>query len=290
MSELLGSGAGGPTTIDVTAADFEQAVVEESMSRPVIVDLWGPSCGPCRTLGPVLEKVVAEMGGRVLLAKINVEVEQQLAAAFGAASIPMVVAIDQGRPVDQFVGALPEEQVREWVSRLAPSVADQLVREAETLEATDPERAVAMYREALTDPKAPDAAKVGLAYTLTQVGQRDEAKRLIEELEARGYLEPKAEQAKSILELPVADDEAVALARSAADAAPEDLTKQVALAEALAGASRDEDALKVAIEVVRKDRDGVGQDAKAVMLRVFDKLGGGPLVSEYRRTLSTLLY
>ena len=290
MSELLGSGAGGPTTIDVTAADFEQAVVEESMSRPVIVDLWGPSCGPCRTLGPVLEKVVAEMGGRVLLAKINVEVEQQLAAAFGVSSIPAVIAIDQGRPVDQFVGALPEEQVREWVSRLAPSVADQLVREAETLEATDPERAVAMYREALTDPKAPDAAKVGLAYTLTQVGQRDEAKRLIEELEARGYLEPKAEQAKSILELPVADDEAVALARSAADAAPEDLTKQVALAEALAGASRDEDALKVAIEVVRKDRDGVGQDAKAVMLRVFDKLGGGPLVSEYRRTLSTLLY
>ena len=290
MSELLGSGAGGPTTIDVTAADFEQAVIEESMSRPVIVDLWGPSCGPCRTLGPILEKVAAEMGGRVLLAKINVEVEQQLAAAFGVSSIPAVIAIDQGRPVDQFVGALPEEQVREWVSRLAPSVADQLVREAETLEATDPERAVAMYREALTDPKAPDAAKVGLAYTLTQVGQRDEAKRLIEELEARGYLEPKAEQAKSILELPVADDEAVALARSAADAAPEDLTKQVALAEALAGASRDEDALKVAIEVVRKDRDGVGQDAKAVMLRVFDKLGGGPLVSEYRRTLSTLLY
>ena len=290
MSELLGSGAAGPTTIDVTAADFEQAVVEESMSRPVIVDLWGPSCGPCRTLGPVLEKVVAEMGGRVLLAKINVEVEQQLAAAFGAASIPMVVAIDQGRPVDQFIGALPEEQVREWVSRLAPSVADQLVKEAELMEATDPERAVAMYREALTDPKAPDAAKGGLAYTLTQVGQRDEAKRLIEELEARGYLEPKAEQAKSILELPVADDEAVALARSAADAAPEDLTKQVALAEALAGASRDEDALKVAIEVVRRDRDGVGQDAKAVMLRVFDKLGGGPLVSEYRRTLSTLLY
>ena len=288
MSELLNQTA--PTTIDVTAADFEQSVIEESMTRPVIVDLWGPSCGPCRTLGPILEKVVSEMGGRVLLAKINVEAEQQLAAAFGVSSIPAVIAIDQGRPVDQFVGALPEPQVREWVSRLAPSAADQLIREAEAVEQSDTERAVALYREALTDPGAPDAAKAGLALCLTQIGQRDEAKRIVEELEGRGYLEPKAEQAKNILALPVADDDAVAAARSAADAAPDDLNKQVALAEALAGSSRDEDALKIAIEVVRKDRDGVGQDAKAVMLRVFDKLGGGPLVSEYRRKLSTLLY
>lgn len=263
----------------------------ESMQRPVVIDLWGPSCGPCRVLGPILEKVAGELGGRVLLAKINVETEQQLAAAFGVQSIPAVVAIAQGQPVDQFVGALPEDQVREWMTRLAPSRADELIREADDRAGSDPEAAIARYREALTDPAAPDAAKIGLAALLTDAGQRDEASRLIAELEKRGYLEPRAEQIKNVLALPVADSDDVAAARAAADAAPADLGKQVALAEALAGASRSEDALATALDVVRQDRDGAGQDAKAVMVRVFDQLGGGsPLTGEYRRKLTTLLY
>ena len=293
MTELLSEPAGDalPTVVDVTAATFETAVMAESMSRPVVVDLWGPSCGPCRTLGPILEKVAGELGGRVLLAKVNVEAEHELAQAFGVQSIPAVVAIDRGQPVDQFVGALPEEQVREWMTRLAPSMAETMIAEADALIESDASAAAERYREALAESPPPDAAKVGLADALTRIGQRDEALRLIEELEERGYLEPRAGSVKNVLALPAADNDDVAAARAEAEADPEDLSKKVRLAEALAGASRDGDALELALEVVQADRAGAGEEAKAVMLRVFDKLGGGsPLTGEYRRKLTTLLY
>jgi putative thioredoxin len=114
---------------DVTDATFEQAVISRSATVPVVVDLWAPWCGPCKTLGPILERVVGETGGAVELAKVNVDDNPQVAATFQVQSIPAVFALRDGKVVDRFIGALPEAQVVDFVSRLAPvrSEADLLV-------------------------------------------------------------------------------------------------------------------------------------------------------------------
>lgn len=114
---------------DVTDATFQQAVIDRSAVVPVVVDLWAPWCGPCKTLGPVLEQVVAATGGAVELAKVNVDDNPQIAATFQVQSIPAVFALRDGKVVDGFVGALPEAQVAEFVGKLAPqpSETDQLV-------------------------------------------------------------------------------------------------------------------------------------------------------------------
>lgn len=112
--------------VDVTEATFQAEVLEASMHTPVVVDLWAEWCGPCKTLGPIIEKVVAETGGKVKLVKVDTEANPGLAQAFQVQSIPAVFAIAKGKVVDQFTGALPEAQVREFVARLAPSEADLL--------------------------------------------------------------------------------------------------------------------------------------------------------------------
>lgn len=112
--------------VDVTDATFEAEVLQASMTTPVVVDLWAEWCGPCKTLGPIIERVVAETGGKVKLAKVDTEANPQVAGAFQVQSIPAVFAIVQGKVVDSFTGALPEAQVREFVGRLVPSEADQL--------------------------------------------------------------------------------------------------------------------------------------------------------------------
>ena len=109
--------------IDVTDATFQTEVIDASQSTPVVVDLWAPWCGPCKTLGPILEKVVGETGGKVVLAKVNVDENPAIAQAFRAQSIPMVVAIDKGRPVDGFTGSYPEHFVKEFVDKLLPEGA-----------------------------------------------------------------------------------------------------------------------------------------------------------------------
>ena len=114
--------------VDVTDATFEAEVLDASMTIPVVVDLWAEWCGPCKTLGPIIEKVVAETGGKVKLAKVDTEANPQVAQAFQVQSIPAVFAIVNRQVVDNFVGALPEAQVREFVNRLAPSKADELVQ------------------------------------------------------------------------------------------------------------------------------------------------------------------
>lgn len=152
---------------DVTDAAFEQQVLARSDEVPVVVDLWAPWCGPCRTLGPIIEKVIAETEGRVELAKINVDENPQAAAAFRVQSIPAVFALRDRRVVDQFIGALPEPAVREFIGRLAPaaSPADKLV-------ALGTEDAL---RAALDLQPDHAGAVVGLAELLVGKGEAQEA-------------------------------------------------------------------------------------------------------------------
>jgi len=156
---------------DVTDATFPRDVLERSAEVPVVVDLWAEWCGPCRTLGPILEKVVAETGGKVALAKVDIDHNPQVAASFSVQSIPAVFAISQGKVVDQFIGALPEAAVREFVARLAPSET-----EADRLAALGDE---ASLRSALDLEHDHPVAVVALAELLAGRGEGEEALALL---------------------------------------------------------------------------------------------------------------
>lgn len=124
--------------IETNAADFDRDVMERSDSVPVVVDFWAPWCGPCRMLGPILEQLAAEYDGKFVLAKVETDANPELSAAFGVQSIPYVVAVSGRKIVDQFAGALPETQIREWLNGIVPSEADQLVAKAAEQEADTP--------------------------------------------------------------------------------------------------------------------------------------------------------
>jgi putative thioredoxin len=159
--------------IDVTDATFQTEVIDRSMTTPVVVDLWATWCGPCQTLGPILDKVVAETGGQVVLVKVDVDQNPGISQAFRVQSIPMVVAFADGQPVDAFMGAQPEHEVREFVQRLVPSEAENalsaLVRAGDETS----------LRQALElDPGNEDAI-VALAELLIERGESDEALALL---------------------------------------------------------------------------------------------------------------
>ena len=277
------------TVRDVTIETFEQTVAESSQ-RLVIFDFWAPWCQPCRTLGPVLEAIANESGGRLLLAKVNSDTEQQLAGAFGVQSLPTVIAMRDGQPVDAFQGALPEAEVRVWIGKQLPSPADDLVAAAAA--EADSGKAIAMLRDALSHDTDHERATFELVKELTREGQLEEASRLLDERETRrGMLEPEGQMLRSEIELQATTESTdVIAARAAADASPDDLALQVALAEALAGDNKNEEALATALEVVRSDNGEHREAAKTLMLRLFDRLQGSPVVSKYRKQLTTLLY
>jgi putative thioredoxin len=285
--------ANSPWIIDTTTARFEADVIQASSERPIIVDFWAPWCQPCRQLGPILEKLANEYKGRFTLAKVNVDENQEVAAAFGVQSIPYVAAVRDGRLAAEFVGVYPEEKLREWLAPLLPSKAEELLKKGRALESSDAKAALAAYREAAElDPKL-DAARVALARMLLKLNQDDECRKIIADLESRGYLEPEAEKVKSQLELRAAAAEAGPLdeARKAATAAPHDLSLQLKLADALAVANRHEEALQICLSIVQQDKSALGGEAKNTMLRIFDTLGAGSdLVGIYRRKLATALY
>jgi putative thioredoxin len=289
----MAAAAQSPWISETTTPRFEADVIRASIDRPVVVDFWAPWCGPCRQLTPILEKLATELSGRFQLVKINIDENPEIAQAFAVQSIPYVVALRDQQVVSEFMGVHPEDKLREWLNSILPSKAEELLAKGKALEASDPKGALAAYREAAALDPGNDAIKIALARVLLKLNLDDESRKLLTDLEARGYLEPEAEKIKSQLELRAAAAEAGPLdeARKAAAAAANDLNLQLKLADALAAANRQEEALRILLDIIQKDKTGVGVEAKNTMVRIFDTLGGGSdLVGTYRRKLATALY
>jgi putative thioredoxin len=259
----------GPVVVEVTDQDFLQTVVEESERRPVVVDLWATWCAPCRTLGPILEKVAEERGGEFLLAKLDVDANPYTAGQFGVQSIPTVIAFKDGKPVDGFVGAIPEPMVKEFIDKILPTEADHGAQAAleEELEG-DLDDAEAKYREALGADPGNRSARLRLGRVLADTGRDAESREMLMPL----LPDPEAERVLSMLEV-----------RSwASTSEPGILTS----AKRLAAQGKYKEALDGMLGALRDD-----PDARRAMLDVFAVLGDDdPLVSEYRRKLANALF
>jgi putative thioredoxin len=268
MAEI-GQQVGIPTIVEVTDATFGDVVVEESRTRPVVVDLWASWCGPCRTLGPMLERVADEHAGEFLLAKLDVDANPYTAGQFGVQSIPTVIAFKDGQPVDGFIGAIPEPMVREFVGRLLPTDADREVEQAADVEASgDVAAAEAGYRDAIEQDAGNRPARLGLARILADRGDAEEARQTLMPL------------------LPDVDAERLLAGLEVASWAGITEPGTLASAKRLAARGAWREALDGMLGALGDD-----PDARQAMLEVFALLGeDDDLVSEYRRKLASALF
>lgn len=275
-------------SFDVTDADFESAVIERSMSVPVLLDCWAEWCGPCKVLKPVLEKVVPTYEGRVVLAKLDTEANPQIAALLGLRSIPHVVLFKGGRPVAQFTGALPESQVRAFLDQhVAPlSKAEKLRREARELPPAEAAERLARALDA--EPGNADVA-LELAQALLAGGQAEAAREVVEAVP-----EPlRGDGHKALLARldfaaarPPGDEAAL---RARIDANPRDHDARFELAALLAHGGDFPGAFEQLLETVLRDKADARERARAKMVEWFTLCPDAGVVDRARRRLSMYL-
>lgn len=276
---------------DVTDADFEARVLDRSQQVPVVVDFWAPWCGPCRTLGPLLERLVAEQAGAVELAKVNIDENPGLASAFRVQSVPMVVGLRDGQLAGHFVGAQPEAAVREFLAGLLPSAADQSADQGEALLAAGHEvEAEAIFRQVLAEDPRADKALLGLATILAGRDAHDEALALLERVEGGAQRQAADQLAAAIRIRQSGAGDADGL-RARLAASPDDLDVRFALAQALAAAGQHDEALQHYLAIVQRDRAFRDDGARKAMIDIFDLLGPGhELADHYRSELAKALF
>ncbi len=289
--------------IDATIANFETEVVEASRSLPVLVDLWAPWCGPCRTLGPILEKLETAYAGRFKLVKINTEDEQDLAAAFGVRSIPMVVLLKDGQPVDGFVGALPEGQIRQFLDRHVPPADEQPepAAEAEAEAPLEPGAALERAQQALAANPGDDALRADYVLQLLLHERLDDARRTFEPLLGKLAIDPRASAIKHWMDAIEAAAQAPAdeqlAARIAADR--RDFDARFLLAQRRMAQRQWTAAMDELLEILMRDKEWNEQAARRAYVAVLElmapplpKTADGqppavdPTVESYRRRLS----
>lgn len=284
--------ADSPFIVDVTRENYAQ-VMEASFQVPVLVDFWASWCQPCQALMPLLAKLAEEYQGKFLLGKLNTEEEQEIAAQFGIRSIPNVKLFRDGQPVDEFLGALPEKAVREFLDRHVARESDATLQQAsEQLSAGNAEGAIALLEEAREAD--PDNPRVNLALAEAQVAAGDTAaaEATLDSLPVSERDKPEVASLRSHLffegQLAAAPDAAELETRLAADPDDNEARFQLALRKVV---EQDYDtAVELLLELMKKDR-GFGDDAgRNTLLKVFELLGDDPRVGQFRRRMASLLH
>lgn len=277
---------------DVGLEDFEQKVGQASFERPIVIDFWSESCPPCRVLAPILTRLITERKGDLYLAKINVDEFPQIAGHFQVQSVPTVVAVHQGRLLDQFVGLLPEDQIREFLDQLAPSEADGLVKAAAAMEEAEPEKAEAAYRQILESEPTHEGARVGLARVLIALKKTDEVEKLLEPLGSEGPLGEEAQRLLGMLKLETLDAGSAGESelRAKLESDPENAQVRYELGCSLAASGKHEEALEMLHSAAQRDFSLAGGKVREAMVQVFYAIGTNhPLADEYRKKLMWLL-
>ena len=282
-----------PHVFDATTEAFEADVLQKSMATPVLVDFWAEWCGPCKQLGPVLEKLAAEYNGAFVLAKVDVDKEQQLAAAFQVRSIPTVFLVKDGQPLDGFPGVLPEGQIREFLRHHGIEPAAAAGEAAEVPAAPlDPEAEVARLRGEVALAPDNDQLKLDLAVALLQTGATAEAEPLLDGLPANLATDDRARRARASLGFAALLKEAppVEALRQSVAADPSDLRARHLLGAHALVAGRSEAALEQFIEMLRHDRDFDGGLPRKALIDAFQVIDDAELVGRYRRKMASVLF
>ena len=279
--------------VDIDETNAQALLIEESHKRPVVVDFWADWCEPCKTLMPLLEKITTEYDGAFLLAKVNADTQQMIAQQFGVRSLPTVMVIHNGQPVDGFMGAQPETAVRELLQKYLPAPWDPLLKQAsDALEQGDFAAAVALLRQAYEESGQQHDVMIAYVHALIEAMRLDDAEAVLatggladqdaafEQLSAQ--LQLKREAAKSpemaALEAAVATD-------------PDDADSRVKLAVQYTTAGQYRDALENLYTVLKADTDHDNGATKKLLLDTIASIGkGDPLAAEYQRKLFSLLY
>ena len=304
MQPILGqkpaNGSASPDGLikDSSERTFVADVLEASRDVPVLVDFWAPWCGPCKQLTPILEKVVREAKGAVKLVKINIDENQRIAAQMRIQSIPAVYAFRNGQPVDGFMGALKESDVRDFIKRLGgdagPSPVDELLAIAdEAVKAGDIGTAAQAFAQILQEDPQNPAALGGLARCYLASGDIERAKQTLAmvppEHQTHEAIAAVQAQLKLSDQAQGAGDIAALHAKSQSD--PNDHQARFDLAVALAGRGQSESAIGELLEIVRRDRNWNDAAARKQLLTLFEALGpADPAVQSGRRKLSSLLF
>lgn len=283
-----------PHVFDATAATFEDTVIRASLETPVLVDFWATWCGPCKTLGPLLEKLAGDYNGAFVLAKVDVDAEQELAAAFQIRSVPTVMLVKGGQLVDGFPGALPEGQLREFLTHhgIQPAApVEEAVVEEVAAPPVDPHAEVMRLRKAIdTEPDKADL-KLDLALALLQTGAATEAEHLLDGLPANLATDDRTIKARARLGFAalLKDAPPAEVLQAAIAADPADLRARHLLGVRELVAGDAEAGLQQFIEMLQRDRSFGDGLARTSLIDAFRVVEDEDLVSRYRRKMSSLL-
>jgi putative thioredoxin len=293
------AGGNGDMVKESSTARFMADVVEASRSVPVLVDFWAPWCGPCKQLGPAIEKVVREARGQVRLVKINVDENQALAAQMRIQSIPAVFAFVNGQPVDGFMGALPESELKAFVGRLigngglGAEIEAALEEANKSLAQQDHQQAARLFASVLQADRENTAALAGLAKCQIASGDLDGATATLGLVPPSKTNDPAIASARAALDLaqhPVDATEVNRLAQ-AVEGNPDDHQARIDLAVALNAAGRREEAMQQLIDSIRRQRDWNEEAARKQLLQFFEAWGPkDDLTVKGRRRLSSILF
>lgn len=278
---------------ETTESDFEENVIAASKTTPVLVDFWAAWCGPCRMLTPILERVVNGYQGKVRLVKVNTDENPSLAGRYRIQGIPAVKAFVDGHIVDEFVGVLPERQIREFVDNLVPSEADLLAQKGRPLEERQPLEAMGLYEEALRHEPQHAASLLGKLRLLLALERIEEARLFFNHLPAALQFHEETRRLQIRLDLALSQKSAPSLAelRARVSREPENLQHRFDLAIRLAAEGEYEEALETDLAIVRKDRRFKEDGARKAMLQIFEVIGPrSPLAEKYREKLAEILF